>query len=441
MSGAKQIRTAVIDDGISGKLYNIGHLDFDIVIDKNLSVYPREGYNAYLPSHGTTCAAIIKKYAPDVCIGSIKILNDTSNRGMRSQFTAAVDWCIKNEIKLINLSLGTVVFRDFDDIRHFVNKAAENGLIFVAACNNKNTYTVPACLTNVIGVKCRKLFFDDQYKFNMYPFDGIDIEASGRHLLADVYGRNKYTRPANSFASPLVTAIVHKILSENPNAMLEEIKEALYRNALNFRGDSYNPYICMNTDWLERDNESGEFPEYCCKSTRACGSIASKVWIEEQYNVNIHKCINSIDFRHINVDIPVIAVFDTEKSNVLDRLNLLFSDKGYYSVKVSTEYKDIVYGSEYLPESVEIGQFIAMVYKKYFCDVMILRICNMEKLEYIKDNILFDIILHVSRYEDNINYNDISRNTPACFMINQDDIDKQLTGVFEKMLELLEGAD
>lgn len=398
MSGDKHIRTAVIDDGISESLYNIGRLDFDIVIDQNLSVYTRKGYNTYLPSHGTTCAAIIQKYAPDVCIGSIKILSDTGKRAIRHQFITAVEWCIKNEIRLLNLSLGTVVFSDFEDIRNFVNKAADNGLILVAACNNKNTYTVPACLTNVIGVKCRRLYFNGQYKFNMYPFDGIDIEASGRHFLTDAYGEKGYTMPANSFASPLVTAMVHKILVKNPHSVLEEIKEVLYRNAMNFQGNSYNPYIYMNADWFDEH------------------------------------------FRHVKVDIPVIAVFDTENGNILNKLNLFFFNKGYYSVKISTDYKDIVSGSEYLPESVEIGQFIAMVYKKYSCDVVIVRICNTEKFEYIEKNELFDIILFITEDGDYCNDNDTKSNLPVVLSFSPNEINVRLDDIFLVIFKLLGGT-
>jgi hypothetical protein len=74
MNGTKSIRVAGIDDGISETLYNIGRLDFDIEINHGLSADKRREYNPFLASHGTTCAAIIKKYAPNARLGSIKIL-------------------------------------------------------------------------------------------------------------------------------------------------------------------------------------------------------------------------------------------------------------------------------------------------------------------------------------------------------------------------------
>ncbi|NLB78205.1 MAG: S8 family serine peptidase [Clostridiaceae bacterium] len=440
MSRNKPIRIAIVDDGVSEGLYSIGHLDFNIEIDQDLSVNTREDYNAYLPSHGTTCAAIIRKYAPDTWLGSVKILNDVSKRAMRDQFITAIEWCIENKVKLINLSLGTIVFSDFEDIRHFVNKAAANGLILVAACNNNNIYTLPACLTNAIGVKCRKLFIDEQYKFIPYPFDGIDIEASGRHMLTDTNGMKRYTRPANSFASPLVTAMVYKILAAKPQAVLEEIKEILYRNASNLQNDSYNPYICMNTDWFERKGGPEGCPEYLCKSVFESRKKAGKIWIEELYRKNIEKYINSKGYRRMQVDIPLIAVFDTGNCNILNRLSQFFSSRGYYSVKVSADYRDIVYGSEYSPDNIEIEEFISLVYKKHRCDVILLRINSFINFKYIEKNELFDIILFITEDGDYCYHKDTKKNLPLVLSFNRNDTDERLDYVFEAAFKLLGGT-
>ncbi len=60
------IRVAILDDGINEGLYNIGCLKFTTEITPEIEFVERIGYNKYLPSHGTTCGAIIKKYSPDL---------------------------------------------------------------------------------------------------------------------------------------------------------------------------------------------------------------------------------------------------------------------------------------------------------------------------------------------------------------------------------------
>ncbi|HEX3028096.1 MAG TPA: S8 family serine peptidase [Clostridia bacterium] len=129
---------AVIDDGINEKLYNAGVLQFNIEIFPDLTIAERENYNTFLPSHGTKCAAIIKKYSADALIGSIKILNDNTKRGLEKQLVRALQWCVDNGIRLVNLSLGTIDFRDFSEVKSCIDHATSQGLIIIAACNNKN---------------------------------------------------------------------------------------------------------------------------------------------------------------------------------------------------------------------------------------------------------------------------------------------------------------
>lgn len=172
------ISIAIVDDGVNEGLYNTGSLKYNIEITPELNIVERSEYNRYLPSHGTTCAAIIKKYSPGAVIGSIKVLND-SGRAVRDQLIAALLWCADNAVRLVSVSLGTIDFRDYEAVRKAVNYAAPKGVIIVSACNNKTVFTYPASLSNVIGVKCdiENNLKEGQYRYNYYPLDGIDITA------------------------------------------------------------------------------------------------------------------------------------------------------------------------------------------------------------------------------------------------------------------------
>ncbi len=149
----KPVHIAIIDDGVNQKLYNIGELAHNIEITLDLTVCDRADYDTYAPSHGTTCAAIIRKYAPFALLSSVKIL-DGNARGMCGQLIKALEWCVDNGIRVVNVSLGTVVYTDFPMLRKAINFAYSKGLIIVAACNNRNIFTYPASHPNVIGVKC-----------------------------------------------------------------------------------------------------------------------------------------------------------------------------------------------------------------------------------------------------------------------------------------------
>ncbi len=235
----------VIDDGINSELYNLGNLKH------NIKIYAKttEKSEFFHAKHGTTCAAIIKKYATNVTFSSIKVLHGYKNRGKIEHLINGLRWCMINDIKLINMSLGSIDFRDFTKLKNCIYDVTHNGAIIVAALNNKNFFTYPACNSNVIGVRCEIDYIKDQYKVVNNPFDGVDIAASGRHLLNEFDNQERYTKPSNSYAAPLITALVNNILEDDGDITLEEIKRKLYLKSLNKNKiEGYNPYIYPNLD-------------------------------------------------------------------------------------------------------------------------------------------------------------------------------------------------
>ncbi|QNU67845.1 S8 family serine peptidase [Ruminiclostridium herbifermentans] len=247
-----QLKVVIIDDGVNEKLYNTGSLWLNLEVTRDLQILQREDCSLYEPSHGTICGAIIKKYSPYARLGSIKVLNDTG-RGVRDQLVKALYWCGDNKIKLVNLSLGTINFWDYEEVRKAVNYAAHKGVIIVAACNNGNVFTQPASLSNVIGVKCdvEGKLQEGQYRYNYYSLDGIDITACASHSLVKYDGSEKTTTPCNSFAAPMITAIVYNILKNNPNMSFHEIKRKLAEGAENDLSANWHANMYPRADWIE----------------------------------------------------------------------------------------------------------------------------------------------------------------------------------------------
>lgn len=481
-----KLSIVVIDDGINAELYNIGILQLNLEINENLNIIKRENDHCNFLSHGTTCAAIIKKYVKEAPVGSIKILNDQSHKGAKYQLIKTLQWCATNGVKLVNMSLGTIDFRDFDEIRECVNDVAVKGVVIVAACNNNNVYTMPACLTNVIGVRCNKNYIDDQYSFIPYTFDGIEFEASGRHYLTDKFEKSRYTGASNSYAAPLITARVYQILETNPNISIENIKKELSKGTLELHSQ-YNPYICINSDWIGRytkmdssDFEKDSFnmekitafdtvvinpdsnenmrsakPEqiiqclksyhkniiYLHKSTHLehellLGHEGTKIWSNCFYKNYLKEYLN---FEGENVDVPVIMVFDSQNNVVLSYLHSMFGDDGYYSVKVSTNNNDILTGCEYLPEGTDVGKFLSKVYKKYNCDVILMRIDDNQLLEEAKKTTTFDVSLYIS-YRNitkrNIRVTVVNDCWDIILIVEANNVMGRVGSVYKKIIEL-----
>ncbi len=305
---------AVIDDGVNEKSLKIGPLNHNIEITSQLEIQNRTEYNPYQVSHGSICSAIIRKYSPNAVLSSIKILNERS-KGGREQLLKAIKWCCENNIKILNLSLGTTNYRDFSAISKAVNEAHNKGLIIIGACNNNDTFTYPAAHANVIGVKCdkKRLMKAQEYIYHENAADGIEITTSGSHLLRG-YDSNE-TSPSNSFAAPYITALVSNILEKYPSAKLEEIKEHLRKGAINYSGKSSNIFY-RSIDWVDNavlfrsDTEAKKvYPPFGFKVK---GPVYIKCQSFNCYSASVMEYLNKNIRNLINISTVILDTVDLQ---------------------------------------------------------------------------------------------------------------------------------
>ncbi|PPV12129.1 S8 family serine peptidase [Clostridium butyricum] len=351
-SNDTQIHVTIIDDGVNDGLYKPIYLENDIEIGSNLIVSKRKVHQRENISHGTVCAAIIQKYSSCTTFTSIKILNEKEKSTM-AQLIKGISWCIENNINLIHLSLGSIDYRDYLDIKSIINTAYKKGIVIVAAYSNKNIITYPACLSNVIGVKCDKknLLKSNNYIYNRYPFDRIEITTNSKHILIDCFGNEIETSVSNSFAAPVITAAVYEMMCKYKNISFEEIQNHLRVNENNLNKDvflkDYYPNFYKEIDWAENcimfvisETEPNIVQDNLCINLKDVvfikGSAFSDIfqyinkYIEEYDNI-----FNSIDTIIIYNE-NCIGKFNNEDiicmNNMLDfPVNIIYMDDNYNS--------------------------------------------------------------------------------------------------------------
>ena len=400
---SSEINIAVIDDGINKNLFGINYLKYDIEITKKLEIKQNTiNTSDTTITHGTICASIIKKYAPESNISSIKILDRKSGRCNRSQLIFAIKWCILNKINILNISLGSINFNDFKDIELMINSAYKYGVIIVAAYSNENLYTVPACLENVICVKSKKGIVEDKYKFNLYPLDGVDILANGIYTFKDKFGVYKQTNMSNSFAAPVITAKVYNIMIGKNIFKFEEIKKQLYMASTNYKKVIYNPNFSMYPNWINSYHEidlekksveskkrnisfinmkksnklfidnmdiekiinKSQHENIVClcdsyiarfQYRKLFMSVSQKVWFDEFYSMNLKK---KLPKKILQIDIPIVLICSYCKNNIASQLNKLFMNNLYYSKLISTNFSEILDQGEFLPRCINLKIYI-----------------------------------------------------------------------------------
>ncbi|WP_429083742.1 S8 family serine peptidase [Brassicibacter mesophilus] len=208
--------------------------------------------SSYSNSHGTTCAAIIRKYYKKGILSSIKIL-DENDLGSKQRLIRAIEWCIDNKVDIVHLSIGSVYYGDKKELQKIIDKANDFGLLIIAANKNEDVITYPASFHNVIGVKSQrhKSLEEGQYTYTFKPFDGIEITSCGSHLLENYKGKQYTTQNCNSFAAPMITAMVAEIIENLSNYSIELIKKILWEKSNNYNEDMpfYQSYNSL--EWIK----------------------------------------------------------------------------------------------------------------------------------------------------------------------------------------------
>lgn len=168
-------------------------------------------------THGTICYAIIQDYIQryniDVTLSCLPVLNHNC-KGNVASLIDAIHWCQDNGIDIINLSLGTREYNEFEKISNQINEAYyKHGIIFVCAGSNNGKLSFPSYLTNVIGVNTRPGLSEGYLDLAPLNDLGINITSCSEHLL-HINNLVIKTHANNSFAAPFVTAKIAELLSQ-----------------------------------------------------------------------------------------------------------------------------------------------------------------------------------------------------------------------------------
>lgn len=229
----KGVKVAIIDSGIDAE-----HPDIDGKVSGYVSI--SEGKDGTLHyntdphtdtyGHGTACAGIIRRFAPECDLYSVQVLGP-SLTGRGPVFAAGLRWAIDNGMQVCNLSLGTTkkeyfaVFHELADLAYFQR------VMLVTAANNMPIPSFPSLYASVISVASHDR--DNPYLFYYNPLPPVEFGAPGIDLKVAWLNKGWITATGNSFAAPHITGIVTQILSKHPNLTVFQMKVILHALAAN----------------------------------------------------------------------------------------------------------------------------------------------------------------------------------------------------------------
>lgn len=206
---------ALIDDGINTSIINPSKVVYDLDVREDGVIEKRREEENISSNHGTICAQIILKYAPDAELCSLRIFFNNELKANCVQLVSALEWCRDENIPIINMSLGTGSIYNYNRVQKIIAKMIKQRQMIVSAHSIREDYAIPACISGVFGVYADEKMVDDEY---MYPKPTTEfhfLAASSKHSFYLEYPEI-ITPITNSYAAPTVTAIIHNYLMNYP---------------------------------------------------------------------------------------------------------------------------------------------------------------------------------------------------------------------------------
>ena len=378
----KGIRVAIIDNGVCEIFIKKG-TEESIAIDENgVCVVDTKNSNWQQFPHGTNCAMILEKYCPDCRLISIKILDEKGSGAIKSIYPA-LEWCYKNQISLVNLSLGTTDFRECEKLRLLINKCASKGTIIIAATANSGFVTYPASFTNVIGVATTGSILNYSKDYMQM---GIDTVVPSEHMVK-ILDKEIRTSLSNSYAAPYLCALIANGLNADKTLDIKKLKEYAKRQSqIEMVEGAYEP------DWVYKayitgrkktsranyyfETVSREFNEIRDEvDTVIAFSLADleKMKVKSKNLIYIGKeDVQSVDvqgffwsretrqqqilsnhYQENGLEVPVVILTIEAAIDcfyILTELKKAFADGGYNAYTIGMEPECVLYGLEYMPE-------------------------------------------------------------------------------------------
>jgi subtilisin len=228
------IDVAVIDSGIEAGHPLVGDVASAVALtyDASLegSVRREEGPHDDLFGHGTACAGIIRRVAPEARLHSIRVLGERlSGKGL--VFAAGLEWAIEHNFRVVNMSLSTSREDYFALFHELADRAYFKGVMLVCAVNNVPAPSYPSQYASVFSVAAHER--NDPFGFDYNPTPPVEFGAPGINVTVGWKDGASIVTTGNSFAAPHIAGLIARLLSKHPELTPFQVKTVLHAVADN----------------------------------------------------------------------------------------------------------------------------------------------------------------------------------------------------------------
>lgn len=226
------VRVAVVDSGVEADHPDLAGVEVSgvVVQDRGDKTVLRDFDGIDVAGHGTACAGLINRVAPEAAIVSCRVLNQNISTTSRA-LLVALDWVLElREIDVVNLSLGTSNPQFGLEIAKRVDALYAAGVPVVVARGYEAQPDYPSAFGSPVSVSDEP--FEDEDELCHHHNDVVEFGAKGYDLVVPWRQGRRVVVNGSSFAAPLVAGRLARFKALDPELKVWELKTLLHHQAI-----------------------------------------------------------------------------------------------------------------------------------------------------------------------------------------------------------------
>ncbi|MFL5871415.1 MAG: S8 family serine peptidase [Solirubrobacterales bacterium] len=229
------VRVCVVDSGIEIDHPDVGDVDrrMTVSVDPSGLAHAEVDELGDVSGHGTACASIIRRLAPDCELTSMRVLTQGKHgsKGTGLDMVAGLIWAIEERFDVIGLSLSTTRHKYSQMLYEMADRAYFQGAMIVASAHNMPVQSYPWRYAAVVSVGSHE--DEDPMTFYCNPTPPVEFFAAGVDIEVAWSEGSRIRATGNSFAAPHVSGILALIRDKHPELSPYELKSVLRLTASN----------------------------------------------------------------------------------------------------------------------------------------------------------------------------------------------------------------
>jgi subtilisin len=230
------VRVAIVDSGVdAGHPFVGGALELAVAAhaDEDGEVAIVDDDQGDASGHGTACAGIIHRVAPQARLTSVRVLG-AEITGAGDALLGGLRWAIDERYPIINLSLSTSKSRFVAALHDLADRAYFASCLLIASAHNMPVSSYPWRFSSVLSVASHAGHDPLEYFYN--PDPPVEFHAPGVDLEVAWSGGSVIRASGNSFATPNMAGLAARVLGRHPGLTPFQVKTVLHLAATNVGG-------------------------------------------------------------------------------------------------------------------------------------------------------------------------------------------------------------